>query len=142
MPIRLDLRGALLLIEIARKTTAILPWPSLFSQPEGRAPYHHRLRDTLAPADVAARAPGEQLDRASAELRKYTNQALLDTMADFPDSQRQEYGNEAPQVSAIEKAKPEEEAEEIIVQTRTWALFASGAGMDIEERTRAALILS
>ncbi len=63
-------------------------------------------------------------------------------MANFPDPQRQGYGNEAPQASAIEKAEPEEEAEEIIVQTRAWALFASSAGTDIEERTHAALILS
>ena len=63
-------------------------------------------------------------------------------MANFPDPQRQGYGNETPQASAIEKAEPEEEAEEIIVQTRAWALFASGAEMDIEERAHTALILS
>jgi hypothetical protein len=63
-------------------------------------------------------------------------------MVNFLDPQCQGYGNEAPQASAIERAEPKEEAEEIIVQTRAWALFASGAGMDIEERTHAALILS
>jgi hypothetical protein len=61
-PIRLDLRGALLLIEIDRKTTVILWCPSLFSQLEGRTPYNHPLRDTLTPSDFASRAPEEQRD--------------------------------------------------------------------------------
>ena len=98
--------------------------------------------DTVAPPDCASRAPEEQLDWASAALRKDTDQALLAAMEDFPDPQRHGYFDETPQASAIEQAELEDEAGDIIVQTRAWALFASGAEMDIEERAHTALILS
>jgi hypothetical protein len=98
--------------------------------------------DTVAPSDFATRSPEEQRDWARAALGTYTNEALLDAIANFPHLQRQGYGDEAPQASAMEKAEPEDEAGAIIVQTSAWALFASGAGMDIEERAHTALTLS
>jgi hypothetical protein len=59
------------------------------------------------------------------------------------DPHRQGYGDEAPQDAAIEPAEREAGAGDIIIQTRAWALFASGADMDIEERAhRGDLVLT
>jgi len=49
----------------------------------------------------------------------YNNNALLDAIADSLYPQRHGYGDEAPQVAAIEPAEREAEAGDIIIRPRT-----------------------
>ena len=60
-----------------------------------------------------------QRDWACAALRMYNNNALLDAIADSLYPQRHGYGDEAPQVAAIEPAEREAEAGDIIIRPRT-----------------------